>query len=123
MNEYEKAFVQKLAQLKVAPGPDFAALTKAALEGEWGGEGDELLRGLGEQVLEDPEKFAAELSRTYGHGAVQYFTLIVKYAESGKSRPEDKEEQREKDEVETIVEEVEDESDEDSVGDALPTQK
>ena len=112
MNEYEKAFVERIEQLKIAPGPAFALLTKEALEGEWGGEGDQLLMGLGQKTLEDPQRLASELVKTYGTGAMKYLSLIVKHAESGNFHPEEERElNQEEQELESVVEEVDANSD------------
>ena len=107
MNMYEKAFVERIGKCGIAKGPEFASLTKEAFEREWGGEGVELLTGLRLKTLEDPKKFASEMTKTYGEGAMQYFTLIVRYAESGKFRPEEEmEEEREEQELESVFKEV-----------------
>ena len=112
MNEYEKVFLERIAELKIPPGPTFAKLAKAALEGEWGGEGDQLLVGIGQETLEDPRRFASELIKTYGDGAERYLLLIVKYADSGDFHPEeDLEQEKEEEELESVVEEVDANSD------------
>jgi hypothetical protein len=71
LNKYEKAFVEHIAQLNIS-GPSFAALAREALEAEYGGEIDNVLNGLKQQTLENPEKFAAELSMSFGTQAMQY---------------------------------------------------
>ena len=114
MNEYEKAFVERMAQLKFSAGPTFAALTKEALEREWGKEGDAPLAGLDDETLESPEKLARELYKVYGSEALRYFSLIARYAESGDFKPE---EERESDEEEKELESVIQEVDEDSPSD------
>lgn len=107
MNEYEKAFVERIAALKIPPGPTFAALVKGALEGEWGGEGDAMLKGLSQETIGDPAKFASQLFKTYGSGAMRYLTLIVKFADSGNFHPEeDQESEREEEELESVIQEV-----------------
>jgi hypothetical protein len=119
LNEYEKAFVKHIARLRITPGPHFALLSKEALEGEFGGEGDALLKGLSQPILEDPRKFASVLYRTYGTGALQYFTMIVKYAESGNFHPEQDEElEREEEELESVVQDVETNSEQEEQTDA-----
>lgn len=106
MNEYEKAFVEHVSKSDIK-GPEFARLTKEAYEAEFGGEGDVLLRGFGQEILEDPERFAIEVYKTYGTGALQYYSLIVRYLDSGKFDPaEEAEEEAEEKELETIVDEV-----------------
>jgi len=107
MNEIEKAFLERIAELKIEPGPGFAALTKGALEGEWGGEADELLKGISGETLEDPKRLASELIGTYGDGAERYLLLIVKYADSGRFHPDAEQElEKEEEELESVVEEV-----------------
>jgi hypothetical protein len=104
-------FIERMARLKIPPGPTFIALTKGALEGEFGGEGDALLKGLSQSALEDPTKFAKELFNMYGDGAMQYFAMIVRYAESGNFHPEeDQELEREEEELGSVVKEVEGDS-------------
>ena len=106
MNEYEKAFVEQISRSKTS-GPEFARLTKEALEAEYGGEVDNLTSGLSQEVLEDPERFAAQMYKTYGNGAIQYFETIVKYVESGKFHPdEEAEEEAEEEDLESIVHET-----------------
>jgi hypothetical protein len=108
LNEYEKAFIEHMARLKIPPGPTFIALTKGALEGEFGGQGGALLSGLSQSTLGDPTKFAKELFKMYGDGAMQYFATIVRYAESGNFHPEeDQELEREEEELGSVVREVE----------------
>ena len=83
-------------------------MARAALEGEFGGEGDEMLGELAKGSLEDPEKFARELYGNYGESAVPYLGAIARYAASGDHRPEDEEEsKREEQEFESIVQETE----------------
>jgi len=112
MNMIEKAFLERIAELRIDPGPTFAELTRGALEGEWGGEGGELLKGISQQTLEDPKRFASELLKTYGDGAEKYLMLIVKYADSGTFHPEEEQElEKEEEELESVVEEVDAQSD------------
>lgn len=107
LNEYEKAFFERMSRLDV-DGPDFARLTREALEAEFGGEGDAILKGLGPETLEDPKRFASEMYKTYGRGALQYFTMIVKYVGSGRFNPdEEAEEEAEEEDLESIIDEVE----------------
>jgi hypothetical protein len=88
-------------------GADFARLTKEVFEAEIGGEGDALLRGLSQQALEDPRRFASEMYKTFGLGALQYFVMIVKYVDAGKFHPEEEaEEEAEKEDLESIVNEI-----------------
>ena len=89
-------------------GVEFARLTKDVFEAEFGGEGDALLRGLTPEALEDPRRFASEVYKTYGMGALQYYVMIVKYLDSGKFHPEEEtEEEAEEEDLESIVNEVE----------------
>ena len=107
MNEYEKAFVQRMGVLKVTPGPGFASLVQNAFEREMGGEETSFLTGISRKTLEDPEKFAAELYNTYGTEAMGYLSMIVRFAESGDYHPsEDAEERKEEEELESIIEET-----------------
>lgn len=107
MNELGKAFVERMTRLKISPGPNFAALTKQALEGEWGGEGDALLAGLSRETLESPKRLASELFRSYGEGAMNYLAIIAKFAESGNFHPEeDQELAREEEELESVIQET-----------------
>ena len=107
MNEYEKGFVEAIARLKILPGPEFATLTKAALERAVGGEEESLLEGVSQATIEDPAKLAAQLLGSYGDGAVQYLTMIVRYAESGEFHPEEDEElEKEEEELESVIEET-----------------
>ena len=96
-------------------GSDFAKLTKEALEAEYGGEGDSLLSGFSQGTLEDPQKFATEVYKVYGTGALQYYVAIVKYADSGMFHPEQEaEDEAEEQELETVVSEIESGSDQES---------
>jgi len=121
LNEYEKAFVEHIAGLHIE-GPVFATLVREALEAEYGGEIDNLLGGLKPQTLEDPEKFAAELSKTFGADAMEYYITITKYAESGSFQPEqESEEEKEDEELESIVRETEPDSDQEAGKDTKET--
>jgi len=86
MNNESRTFLDRVDQLKI-PETNFAELTKQALESKFGGGGDALLRGFGQDTLNSPEMFAGELSALFGRGAVQFFTIITKYYESGKFKP------------------------------------
>jgi len=117
MNELEKAFLERIAELKIEPGPTFAELTKEALESEWGGEGDELLKGMSRESLEDPKRLASELIKTYGDGAERYLLLIVKYADSGDFHPEEEQDlEKEEVELESVVNEVNTDSEQGNTG-------
>jgi len=106
MNEYEKAFVEHMSKSGIR-GPEFARLTKEAYESEFGGEGDVLLKELSQETLEDPQRFATEVYKTYGMGALQYYSMIVRYADSGRFNPEEEaEEEAEEADLQTIVDEV-----------------
>jgi hypothetical protein len=103
MNEYEKAFVKHIARLNVQ-GQNFARLTKEAFEAEFGGEGDILLNDFDQDTLENPEKFAVALHKGFGEDALEYYRLIVKFAESGNFHPEeDAELEEEEKELESVV--------------------
>lgn len=107
MNAYEKVFLARIAKLNISPGPDFAALTKEALEREWGGQVVALLAGISQKTLESPKKFASALYKVYGEGAMKYFAQIIRYAESGKFHPgKDEESERQEAELEAIIQEV-----------------
>jgi hypothetical protein len=106
--------VDYIARLKIR-GSDFAKLTKEALEAEYGGEGNALLSGFSQGTLEDTEKFATELYKVFGTGALQYYVAIVKYADSGKFHLEEEaEEKTEEQELESMVNEIESDSDQES---------
>jgi len=103
LNEYEKAFVEHIAQLNIS-GPNFAALAREALEAEYGGEIDSVLNGLTQETLRNPEKFAVEVFKVFGTQAMQYYVTIIKYAESGNFHPEeDAELEKEEEELESLV--------------------
>ena len=107
MNEYEKAFVEHMSKSGIN-GHAFARLTKEVYEAEFGGEGDALLRGFSQEALLDPQRFAIEVYKTYGLGALQYYAMIVKYVDSGRFNPaEEAEEEAEEEDLQTIVDEVE----------------
>ncbi len=117
VNKYEKAFVEHITRLNVE-GPDFAALVRRALEAEYGGEIDNLLNGLDQTTIQDPEKLAAELFKAFGADAMNYYVTIIKYAESGRFQPEeDAEQASEEEELESLVREVETNSDQESATD------
>jgi hypothetical protein len=102
--------VKHIARLNIE-GPAFAALVREAMEAEYGGEIDNVLRGLKQQALEDSEKFAAELFKAFGTQAMQYYVTIIKFAESGSFRPDqDPEEEREDEELESLIRETEPDS-------------
>jgi len=107
LNEYEKAFVEHMAKSGIRDA-DFSRLTKEVYEAEFGGEGDALLKGFSREVREDPERFAIELYKVYGLGALQYYAMIVKYVDAGKFRPEEEEEEEaEEEDLKSIVQEIE----------------
>jgi len=106
--------VEHIIRLNIR-GSDFAKLTNEAFEAEYGGEGNTLLSGFSQSTLEDPQKFAMEVYKTYGTGALQYYVAIVKYADSGKFHPEEEaEEKAEEQELESMVNEIESDSDQES---------
>jgi hypothetical protein len=120
LNAYEKVFLGRIAKLNISPGPDFAALTREALEREWGGQVVALLAGISQKTLESPKKFASALYKTYGDGAMKYFAQIVRYAESGKFHSgEDEESKREERDLESIIQEIGANPDENAVQDFL----
>jgi hypothetical protein len=117
LNEYEKAFIEHMATSGIA-GADFARLVRDAYQAEFGGQGDALLAGLSPQALEDPRRFASEVYKEYGMGALQYYSMIVRYVDSGKFNPaEEAEEEAEDADLESIVEEVESNSEQETNGD------
>jgi hypothetical protein len=119
LNDYEKAFVEHIAKLNIQ-GAAFTRLVREGLEAEYGGEIGTLLSGLKPTTLESPEKFAAELYRILGSGAMPYYVTIIKFAESGRFSPEqDMEEEREDEELESLVHEIEPDSEQ---GDASDSQ-
>jgi hypothetical protein len=110
LNEYEKAFVEHVTRLKIG-GPNFAKLAREALEAEYGGEIDALFSGLSQETLESPERFAAEVFKTFGKEAMPYYVTILKYAESGLYQPEqDSEQEKEEEELESIIHKIEPDS-------------
>ena len=114
LNKYEKAFVEHIAQLNIS-GPSFAALAKDALEAEYGGEIDSVLKGLDLETLGNPEKFAAEVFKVFGTQAMKYYVTIIKYAESGNFHPEeDSELEEEEGELESLVHRMEPDSEQES---------
>jgi len=107
VNEYEKAFVDHMSKEGLA-GPNFARLTKEVFEARFGGGGDALFEGSSQETLEDPKRFASELYKTFGTGALQYYVEIVRYLNSGKFRPQEEDEmEAEEEELASIVKEVE----------------
>lgn len=119
MNAYEKVFLERIAKLNISSGPDFAALTKEALEREWGGQVVALLAGIGQATLESPKKFASALYKLYGDGAMKYFAQIVRYAESGKFHPGEDQPSQEEVDLESIIQEIGANPDENPVQDFL----
>lgn len=99
--------MEHIARLNIE-GPGFAMLVSEALEAEYGGEVDNLMKGLSQGTLESPEKFAGELFKTFGTEAMQYFVTIIKYAESGRFQPEEESKSAEEEqELESLVHEIE----------------
>lgn len=93
--------------MNIGRGPTFAAAARAAFEREFGGEVDEILRGMKRKTLEDPKKFASELYKTYGDGATRYLGTIVRYVESGNYHPEqDREIEQEEEELQSVIRET-----------------
>ena len=82
LRRHEKAFVERMARLGFG-GPEFAALIREALRQKFGGGGDVLLGGMDRPTLEAPERFASEMCRRFGPGAMQFCVTIVRLAESG----------------------------------------
>jgi hypothetical protein len=122
LNEYEKAFVEHMSKSGIK-GADFARLTKDVFEAEFGGEGDAFLRGLSQETLENPERFATEVYKAYGLGALHYYVMIVKYIDSGKFHPEEEaEEEAEKEDLESIINEVESNSEQEAENNSSTSQ-
>ena len=118
MNEYEKAFTKHMEKAGIG-GTDFARLIKEAYEAEFGGQGDALLAGLGQETMEDPRRFASVVYKEHGMGALQYYSMIVKYLDSGRFNPaEEAEEEAEESDLESIVEEVESNSEQETSSDS-----
>ena len=89
-------------------GDDFARLTRDAFEAELGGQGETLLKGLSQEALGDPERFASELYKTFGMEALKYFVMIVKYVDSGRFHPqEEAEDEAVEQDLQSIVDEME----------------
>jgi len=89
-------------------GPDFAALTRQALEAEYGGEIDNLLNSLDQSTIQNPGKFASELFKAFGTGAMKYYVTIIKYAESGRFHPEESAElAKEEEEMQSLLHDME----------------
>ena len=86
MNNESRSFLDRVDQLKV-PDTNFAELARQALQSKFGGGGDALLGGFSQGTLGSPELFAAEMSSLFGRGAVQFFSIITRYYESGKFKP------------------------------------
>ena len=83
---------------------DFPVLAREALEAEYGGEIDVLLVDIGEDTLANPEKFARKMFKIFGKNAIQHYVTVLKYAESGQFRPEEKAElRREEEMLETVI--------------------
>ncbi len=96
-------------------GTDFTRLTRDVFEAELGGQGETLLRGLSQEALEDPERFASELYRMYGTEALKYYVMIVKYVDSGRFHPEEEvEEEAVEEDLQSIVDEMESHSEPDT---------
>jgi len=94
LNEYEKAFVERIDRLNL-DGPTFALLVNEALEAEYGGEVDNLTKDFDQATLESPERFAEGMFEMLGTDAMQYYSTIIKYAESDRFQPEEESEQAE----------------------------
>jgi hypothetical protein len=88
MNSESKSFLDRVDVLKIEE--NFAELTKQALEAKFGGGGDALLRDFSPEILDSPEMFADEMSQLFGRGAMQFFSVITKYYESGRFKPPQK---------------------------------
>lgn len=105
MNKYEKAFVEHIGRMKIQDGPTFTKLFTEALEAEYGGQVSSLWRGMNNQAMEDPEKFASALYKALGTDeAMRYYATIIKYAESGRFQPEeDAEQEQEEQELASVI--------------------
>jgi hypothetical protein len=86
LNSDSKLFVDRVEALKIRT-PDFGELTRQALRSKFGGGGDALLQDIPEDTLGNPELFAGEMSAIFGRGAVQFFSIIVRFYESGRFKP------------------------------------
>ena len=107
LNECEKAFVDHMSRSGIE-GIDFQRLTNDVFEGEFGGQGDALLRNLSPEALEVPSHFATEVYKKFGMEALRYFVMIVKYVDSGRFHPEEEaEDEAVEEDLESIVNEVE----------------
>jgi hypothetical protein len=96
--------VERIARLKLEEG-SFPVLVREALEAEYGGEGDALLKEI---TFSDPESFASQAYKSFGSQAMEYYEAVLKYADSGRFHPEQEaEEEREEKELETIIDETE----------------
>jgi hypothetical protein len=89
LNSDSKLFLERVEALKISP-PNFGELTRQALRSKFGGGGDALIQDISEDTLGNPELFAGEMSAIFGRGAVQFFSIITKFYESGKFRPPQK---------------------------------
>jgi len=85
VNSESRSFLDRVEVLKI--GGNFAELTRQALQAKFGGGGDALLWNIPPDTLGDPGRFADEMSALFGRGAVQFFSIITKYYESGKFKP------------------------------------
>ncbi len=89
-------------------GPDFARLVKDVFEAELGGQGDVLMKSLGNEAMGDPKRFASEVYKAFGMEALQYYVMIVKYLDAGKFHPEEEaEDEAVEADLQSIVDEVE----------------
>lgn len=83
MNDFEKTFALRMNRIR-SQGYDFEAGSRAALEAKFGGGVDVFIDALSDRAKEDPERFAAELSRTLGRGSLPFLGAIIRYADDGK---------------------------------------
>ncbi|HEV2225409.1 MAG TPA: hypothetical protein VGR56_01240 [Nitrososphaerales archaeon] len=82
MNDYEKAFVERMSRLERG-GVNFELFAKEAVEAKFGGAAEVVFRGLKGDAFMNPEVFVRELSRVFGRGAMGIYEPIMKQAERG----------------------------------------
>ena len=87
MEDYERDFVLKMRGL-VREGPDFAALVKDTLLETTGEAGSSvLLSVMDKAALEQPARFARELSKLLGTGAASVLKIVAIRASGSRESP------------------------------------
>ena len=86
MNSDVRGFLDRVTVLNIG-GRNFGSLTRQALQSKFGGGGDALLSGMSDETLGNPNMFAGEMFDIFGKGAVQFFSMIIKFYESGRYQP------------------------------------